>query len=105
MKYLLIILLFISGCADNKEQEKIVELQNIISSIEKQDIIKQLEVNNYLILTNLFTTNKLYPYIYPKDIIITDNIVVYSNILAVFYQDIPIIYTNKYGLQFVNYKQ
>ncbi|MGL5956319.1 MAG: hypothetical protein ACRC0X_06925, partial [Brevinema sp.] len=46
-----------------------------------------------------------YPYIYPKDIIITDNIVVYSNILAVFYQDIPIIYTNKYGLQFVNYKQ
>ncbi|MGL5955251.1 MAG: hypothetical protein ACRC0X_01395 [Brevinema sp.] len=93
MKYLLIILLFISGCADNKEQEKITELQNIISSIEKQD---------FSIFDNYFSKNELYPIFFLQDTVFIDpdydnietKLIIYTN------KGQTITYTNKYGFLF-----
>jgi len=95
MKHLLIaILLFIVSCADNKkEQEKIVELQNIITSIEKQE---------FSIFDKYFSKDKLYPVFSLQDTVFIDPdhdnietaLIIYTN------KGQTITYTNKYGVLF-----
>ncbi|MGL5956176.1 MAG: hypothetical protein ACRC0X_06170, partial [Brevinema sp.] len=93
MKYLLILLLIISSCADNKEQEKITELQNIISSIEKQD---------FSIFDEYFSKDTLYPIFFLQDTVFTNinhtnihtKVITFSNTRA------PLVYSNQYGMIF-----
>lgn len=62
--YLLLIILLLNGCDDNKkEQEKIVELQNIISAVEKQD---------FSIFDKYFSKDALYPVFCLQDTIFTN---------------------------------
>ncbi len=92
MKFLIILfLLLLSSCADKKEQEKIVELQNIISSVEKQD---------FSIFDELFDTSQLSPYKYIGDFEhIKDE---KTNYISHTHKGKIIAYTNQYGMVFFN---
>ncbi|MGL5955253.1 MAG: hypothetical protein ACRC0X_01405 [Brevinema sp.] len=98
MKYLLIILLIISGCTENKEQEKITELQNIISSIEKQD---------FSIFDNYFSKNELYPIFFLQDTVFTNinHTNIHTKVITFSNNGVPLVYSNQYGMIFYENSQ
>lgn len=93
MKFLLIIFFLITGCVDNRkkelEQQKITELQNIISAVEQQD---------FSIFDKYFSKEELYPVFSLQDTVFTNinhtNVITYSN------NGEPLVYSNQYGILF-----
>lgn len=94
MKFVLFILFFAISCTNNKkEQEKIIELQNIITSVEKQD---------FSIFDKYFSKDKLYPVFSLQDTVFTNinHTNIYTDIITYSNNGEPLVYSNQYGMIF-----